>query len=198
MNKNVNSPKDINEYKIVVPMSNEAVNKIKSNITKSILGISIAGVMIAGATTQVKAETVENPTAIVQEAKEEVRTQYDQEIASILKSNSSKDEEAVTLLSARETSADENSTEVEEQNDSTDQAEKSDGLDALINYEGIKKLYNEESASQPTENSEENQIELSEEKTHEAKGAGENAAEEYKNLQKATDSSYANDEKNVG
>ena len=196
MNKNVNSPKDINEYKIVVPMSNEAVNKIKSNITKSILGVSIAGVMIAGAATQVKAETVENPTAIVQEAKEEVRTQYDQEIASILKSNSStEDEEVAELKSATVNLADETSEESESASEEEAITEdKGDiSLKDFIADDSLNKFFDFDKIEK-----EEEKLEISEEKPAEAQKAEAGEQKEDKNLQKADDLNYANDEKNVG
>ncbi|WP_296256863.1 G5 domain-containing protein, partial [uncultured Ezakiella sp.] len=104
MNSKQNSQKDINEYKIVVPMSNETANKIKSNITKSILGVSIAGVMITGAATQAKAEAIENPTAIVQEVKEEERARYKEELAAIVEGLLSKGNEATTLANRDKTS----------------------------------------------------------------------------------------------
>ena len=104
MNSKQNSQKDINEYKIVVPMSNETANKIKSNITKSILGVSIAGVMITGAATQAKAESIENPTAIVQEVKEEERARYKEELAAIVEGLLSNGEEAKTLANRDKTS----------------------------------------------------------------------------------------------
>ena len=188
MNKKVNSQKDINDYKIVVPMSNEAVNKIKANITKSILGVSIAGVMITGAATEAKAEVVENPTAIVQEVKEEERAQYDQEIASILKSNSSTEGAAVTSTSATETSTGE-----EKQTDSQEASNKIGGLDALINYEGIKNLYNESNADKPADQSaettsNENQIEISAEAPAEGQKAGQTGT---------TEPNYSKDEKEI-
>ena len=196
MNKNVNSPKDINEYKIVVPMSNEAVNKIKSNITKSILGVSIAGVMIAGAATQVKAETVENPTAIVQEAKEEVRTQYDQEIASILKSNSStEDEEVAELKSATVNLADETSEESESASEEEAITEdKGDiSLKDFIADDSLNKFFDFDKIEK-----EEEKLEISEENPAEVQKAEAGEQKEDKNLQKADDLNYANDEKNVG
>ena len=196
MNKNVNSPKGINEYKIVVPMSNEAVNKIKSNITKSILGVSIAGVMIAGAATQVKAESVENPTAIVQEAKEEVRTQYDQEIASILKSNSStEDEEVAELKSATVNLADETSEESESASEEEAITEdKGDiSLKDFIADDSLNKFFDFDKIEK-----EEEKLEISEENPAEAQKAEAGEQKEDKNLQKADDLNYANDEKNVG
>ena len=114
MNSKQNSQKDINEYKIVVPMSNETANKIKSNITKSILGVSIAGVMITGAATQAKAESIENPTAIVQEVKEEERARYKEELAAIVEGILSKGNEATTLTNKDRTSLSTGEEDVEE------------------------------------------------------------------------------------
>lgn len=177
-------------------MSNEAVNKIKSNITKSILGVSIAGVMIAGAATQVKAESVENPTAIVQEAKEEVRTQYDQEIASILKSNSStEDEEVAELKSATVNLADETSEESESASEEEAITEdKGDiSLKDFIADDSLNKFFDFDKIEK-----EEEKLEISEENPSEAQKAEAGEQKEDKNLQKADDLNYANDEKNVG
>lgn len=177
-------------------MSNEAVNKIKSNITKSILGVSIAGVMIAGAATQVKAESVENPTAIVQEAKEEVRTQYDQEIASILKSNSStEDEEVAELKSATVNLADQTSEESESASEEEAITEdKGDiSLKDFIADDSLNKFFDFDKIEKEKE-----KLEISEEKPAEAQKAEAGEQKEDKNLQKADDLNYANDEKNVG
>ena len=65
MNRKLDSKKDMNEYKIVIPMSDETIKKIKSNAAKAVLGASIAGVMIAGGQS-VKASSVQEPTAIRQ------------------------------------------------------------------------------------------------------------------------------------
>ncbi len=195
MNKNVNSPKGINEYKIVVPMSNEAVNKIKSNITKSILGVSIAGVMIAGAATQVKAESVENPTAIVEEVNAGEIGQYDQEIASIFKNNSStEDEEVAALKSATVNLADE--TLDESKSASEEEAiteDKGDiSLKDFIADDSLNKFFDFDKIEK-----EEEKLEISEENPAESQGAGETATEEDKNLQKADDPNYGEDEKKI-
>ena len=202
MNRKQNSQKDINEYKIVVPMSNEAVNKIKSNITKSILGVSIAGVMIAGGATQVKAETAENPTAIVHEVKDERKDEYDKALAAAVENilpqnaqalNSDKTEElALTSVngdnegeaSADEVQADSNvdtsSDEVapdEEKHDIT--------LDEFINDDTLDKFF--DFGAIEAEKSE--NIEIEEEKTPESQTAGED--------QKATEPNYAEDEAKI-
>lgn len=65
MNRKLDSKKDMNEYKIVIPMSDETIKKIKSNAAKAVLGASIAGVMIAGGQS-VKAQSVQEPAAVVQ------------------------------------------------------------------------------------------------------------------------------------
>lgn len=65
MNRKLDSKKDMNEYKIVIPMSDETIKKIKSNAAKAVLGASIAGVMIAGGQS-VKASSVQEPAAVVQ------------------------------------------------------------------------------------------------------------------------------------
>ena len=65
MNKKLDANKDISEYKIVIPMSDETIKKIKSNAAKAVLGASIAGVMIAGGQS-VKAQSVQEPAAVVQ------------------------------------------------------------------------------------------------------------------------------------
>ena len=195
MNKKVNSQKDINEYKIVVPMSNEAVNKIKSNITKSILGISIAGVMITGAATQVKAETLENPTAIVEEVKAGEIAQYDQEIASIFKNNSStEDEEVAELKSATVNLADETSEASESASEKEAITEdKGDiSLKDFIADDSLNKFFDFDKIEK-----EEEKLEISEENPSEPQGAGETATEEDKNLQKADDPNYGEDEKKI-
>ena len=65
MNRKLDSKKDMNEYKIVIPMSDETIKKIKENAAKAVLGASIAGVMIAGGQS-VKAQSVQEPAAIRQ------------------------------------------------------------------------------------------------------------------------------------
>ena len=65
MNRKLDSKKDMNEYKIVIPMSDETIKKIKSNAAKAVLGASIAGVLIAGGQS-VKAQSVQEPAAVVQ------------------------------------------------------------------------------------------------------------------------------------
>ena len=65
MKEQLESKKDMNEYKIVIPMSDETIKKIKSNAAKAVLGASIAGVMIAGGQS-VKAQSVQEPAAVVQ------------------------------------------------------------------------------------------------------------------------------------
>lgn len=194
MNKKANSQKDINEYKIVVPMSNEAVNKIKSNITKSILGISIAGVMIAGGATQVKAETAENPTAIVQKANAGEIGQYDQEIASIIRGDSTKDEEVAALKSATGNPADETSEETETASEEeTIIEDKGDiSLKDFIADDSLNKFFDFDKIEK-----EEEKLEISEEKPAEAQKAEAGEQKEDKNLQKADDPNYANDEKLV-
>ena len=65
MNRKLDSKKDMNEYKIVIPMSDETIKKIKENAAKAVLGVSVATVMIAGGQS-VKAQSVQEPAAVVQ------------------------------------------------------------------------------------------------------------------------------------
>lgn len=65
MKEQLESKKDMNDFKIVIPMSDETIKKIKSNAAKAVLGASIAGVMIAGGQS-VKAQSVQEPVAVVQ------------------------------------------------------------------------------------------------------------------------------------
>ena len=65
MKEQLEPKKDMNDFKIVIPMSDETINKIKSNAAKAVLGASIAGVMIAGGQS-VKAQSVQEPAAVVQ------------------------------------------------------------------------------------------------------------------------------------
>ncbi len=65
MKEQLESKKDMNDFKIVIPMSDETIKKIKSNAAKAVLGASIAGVMIAGGQS-VKAQSVQEPAAVVQ------------------------------------------------------------------------------------------------------------------------------------
>lgn len=66
MNKKLKQ-KGLNEYKIVIPMSDETVKSIKANAAKTILGASIAGFMMFGGQSA-KAESVSEPQAIIQTA----------------------------------------------------------------------------------------------------------------------------------
>ena len=59
--------KGLNEYKIVIPMSDETVKSIKANAAKTILSASIAGFMMFGGQSA-KAESVSEPQAIIQTA----------------------------------------------------------------------------------------------------------------------------------
>ena len=59
--------KGLNEYKIVIPMSDEAIKTIKANAAKTILGASIAGIMMFGGQSA-KAESVHETQAIIQTA----------------------------------------------------------------------------------------------------------------------------------
>ena len=65
MKEQLESKKDMNDFKIVIPMSDETIKKIKSNAAKAVLGASIAGFMIAGGQS-VKAQSVQEPEAVVQ------------------------------------------------------------------------------------------------------------------------------------
>lgn len=56
MNKKLKQ-KGLNEYKIIIPMSDETVKSIKVNAAKTILGASIAGFMMFGGQSA-KAESV--------------------------------------------------------------------------------------------------------------------------------------------
>ena len=66
MNKKLKQ-KGLNEYKIIIPMSDETVKSIKTNAAKTILGASIAGFMMFGGQSA-KAESVSEPQAIIQTA----------------------------------------------------------------------------------------------------------------------------------
>lgn len=66
MNKKLKQ-KGLNEYKIVIPMSDETVKSIKANAAKTILGASIVGFMMFGGQSA-KAESVSEPQAIIQTA----------------------------------------------------------------------------------------------------------------------------------
>ena len=66
MNKKLKQ-KGLNEYKIIIPMSDETVKSIKANAAKTILGASIAGFMMFGGQSA-KAESVSEPQAIIQTA----------------------------------------------------------------------------------------------------------------------------------
>ncbi|WP_245870552.1 G5 domain-containing protein [Ezakiella peruensis] len=193
MNRKQNSQKDINEYKIVVPMSNEAVNKIKSNITKSILGISIAGVMIAGGATQVKAETVENPTAIVEEAKDEEIAQYDQALAAAVENilpqkdqalnSDNKEELALSSVNgtsedegpADESQSDDSENNVNNSSDPENSTEGKDGitLDEFIKDDTLENIFNLDA----NEADEEEKLETSEENQAQVQKAGEEVTE---------------------
>ena len=65
MKEQLESKKDMNDFKIIIPMSDETIKKIKSNAAKAVLGASIAGFMIAGGQS-VKAQSVQEPEAVVQ------------------------------------------------------------------------------------------------------------------------------------
>lgn len=181
-------------------MSNEAVNKIKSNITKSILGVSIAGVMIAGGATQIKAETVENPTAIVHEVKEEDRD--NRSITDLVNDlldkndqalNSGKKEE-LTLTSVNGNNEEEVYTDVSQSDDNGDKAADQEGLpegkhditlDEFIKDDTLDNIFNfDASEADAAEN-----LDVEEEKAPEAQTAGED--------QKSTEPNYADDEKNI-
>ena len=62
--------KRLNEYEIVIPMSDEAIKTIKANAAKTILGASIAGIMMFGGQSA-KAESVHETQAIIQTAETE-------------------------------------------------------------------------------------------------------------------------------
>lgn len=66
MNKKLKQ-KGLNEYEIVIPMSDETVKSIKANAAKTILGASIAGIMMFGGQSA-KAESISEPEAIIQTA----------------------------------------------------------------------------------------------------------------------------------
>ncbi|MDD7730744.1 MAG: hypothetical protein PT942_00550, partial [Eubacteriales bacterium] len=66
MNKKLKQ-KGLNEYKIIIPMSDETVKSIKANAAKTILSASIAGFMMFGGQSA-KAESVSEPQAIIQTA----------------------------------------------------------------------------------------------------------------------------------
>lgn len=66
MNKKLKQ-KGLNEYEIVIPMSDETVKSIKANAAKTILSASIAGIMMFGGQSA-KAESISEPQAIIQTA----------------------------------------------------------------------------------------------------------------------------------
>ena len=57
--------KDMDQYKIVIPMSNDKIKKISSNISKSVLGASLMGAILIGGVSTANASSQEEPTAIV-------------------------------------------------------------------------------------------------------------------------------------
>ena len=225
MNRKLDSKKDMNEYKIVIPMSDETIKKIKSNAAKAVLGASIAGVMIAGGQS-VKASSVQEPAAVVQTIdaqnendKKELSLMIDEILTSKekktndtelgtqnLRAKPNTEEASVESISlTMNTSADkvlDNNNKVDaDTNKVLDEINEVDAdtenkdestLDDLINFDGIKALYNKDEKTQEDSN-----LGLSDEKPAEAQGAGETAAEEDKNLQKADDPNYGEDEKEI-
>ena len=46
MKEQLESKKDMNEYKIVIPMSDETIKKIKVNTARTLLGVTIANMLL--------------------------------------------------------------------------------------------------------------------------------------------------------
>lgn len=73
--------KDMDQYKIVIPMSNDKIKKISSNISKSVLGASLMGAILIGGVSTANASSQEEPTAIVESAENENKVANEKQVA---------------------------------------------------------------------------------------------------------------------
>lgn len=196
MNKKLDANKDISEYKIVIPMSDETIRKIKTNAAKAVLGASIAGFMIAGGQS-VKAQSVQEPAAVVQTVdaqnvndKKELSLMIDEILTSKEKKTNdtelgtqnlrakSKTEEASVENISLTTNASTNKVlnDINKVDASTENKDEST-LDDLINLDGIKALYNKDE-----------KLDVSENKLEDPHKAGAEAS---------TEPNYSEEEKNI-
>ena len=203
MNRKLDSKKDMNEYKIVIPMSDETIKKIKSNAAKAVLGASIAGVMIAGGQS-VKASSVQEPTAIRQTfdaQSESDKKELSLMIDEILTSNEKKTDiaeanevPAVTMGDDRNASSDETSnvdksansdekSAQEYQADTASEKKNDITLNDFINDDTLGDLFDFNKIKADAEE----KLDVEEEKTPEAQKA---PAE-------TTEPNYADDEKEI-
>ena len=193
----------MNEYKIVIPMSDETIKKIKSNAAKAVLGASIAGVMIAGGQS-VKASSVQEPTAIRQTfdaQSESDKKELSLMIDEILTSNEKKTDiaeanevPAVTMGDDRNASSDETSnvdksansdekSAQEYQADTASEKKNDITLNDFINDDTLGDLFDFNKIKADAEE----KLDVEEEKTPEAQKA---PAE-------TTEPNYADDEKEI-
>lgn len=200
MNRKLDSKKDMNEYKIVIPMSDETIKKIKENAAKAVLGASIAGVMIAGGQS-VKAQSVQEPLAVrqtIDAQNESDKKELSLMIDEILTSNEKKTDTAEvnevpaeTMGADRNASSDETSNAdkgassdetltQEDQADAASENNKDITLNDFINDDTLGELFD---FNKIKADAEEN-LDVEEEKTPEAQKAPE----------KVTEPNYAEDE----
>lgn len=196
MNKKLDANKDISEYKIVIPMSDETIRKIKTNAAKAVLGASIAGFMIAGGQS-VKAQSVQEPEAVVQTVdaqnvndKKELSLMIDEILTSKekktndtelgtqnLRAKSKTEEASVENISlTTNTSTNKVLNDINKVDASTENKDEST-LDDLINLDGIKALYNKDE-----------KLDVSENKLEDPHKAGAEAS---------TEPNYSEEEKNI-
>ncbi|UQK58680.1 G5 domain-containing protein [Fenollaria massiliensis] len=204
MNKKLDANKDISEYKIVIPMSDETIRKIKTNAAKAVLGASIAGFMIAGGQS-VKAQSVQEPEAVVQTVdaqnvndKKELSLMIDEILTSKEKKTNdaelgtqnlrakSKTEEASVENISLTTNASTNKVlnDINKVDASTENKDEST-LDDLINLDGIKALYNKDEKLDVSENKLEDPHKAGAEASTEP-----NYSEEEKNIKDYSDSEH--------
>ncbi|MDY3105426.1 adhesin domain containing protein [Fenollaria sp.] len=66
MKEQLESKKDKNDFKIVIPMSDETIKKIKVNTARTLLGVTIANMLLTSGGQSIFAESLEAPHAIEQ------------------------------------------------------------------------------------------------------------------------------------
>ena len=66
MKEQLESKKDMNDFKIVIPMSDETIKKIKVNTARTLLGVTIANMLLTSGGQSIFAESLEAPHAIEQ------------------------------------------------------------------------------------------------------------------------------------
>lgn len=74
MKEQLESKKDMNDFKIVIPMSDETIKKIKVNTARTLLGVTIANMLLTSGGQSIFAESLEAPHAIEQSVSTEGNT----------------------------------------------------------------------------------------------------------------------------